>query len=136
MLSERYSRGRERVVSDHRQGTSVLWLNETTLWPRNSQVPITVVSPDWLTLGEYARRGPYDVAFDATVRSYYFNDQRIEWTGQEATFGVEANLRGAIRRETGGWDTTLWGEVYLRACIITRRIASEPRACCLPPEVL
>ncbi len=57
--------------------------------------------------------GQTDYAFGFSGRGYYINDQRIEWTGQEETFGVEAVLTGRIRRQIGNWDTGLWAEFYL-----------------------
>ena len=51
--------------------------------------------------------------FDGLVRGYYVNDQRIEWTGVEATFGVEGVLSPVYRHRFGDWDMTLLGEFYL-----------------------
>ena len=39
----------------------------------------------------------YDLEIDA--RSYFLNDQRIQWSGAEATFGSEAILSGKISRK-------------------------------------
>jgi hypothetical protein len=50
---------------------------------------------------------------DGVVRSYYANDQRIEWTGIEATFGVEGAIAPVYRHRFGNWDMTLLGEFYL-----------------------
>jgi hypothetical protein len=47
------------------------------------------------------------------VRGYYVNDQRIEWSGQEATFGAEAILTPWIRRDFGAWQMRTEGEFYL-----------------------
>lgn len=52
----------------------------------------------------------YDVS--GLARGFYSNDQRIEFTGQEATFGVEGVLAGAIARHECGWDYGVFGEVY------------------------
>ena len=80
-------------------------------WPRNYQVPVTAVSPEYTSFDEYLRCHQY--RFDALARAYYSNDQRIEWTGLEATFGVEAIVTGAVRHNYGDWESTVWGELYL-----------------------
>jgi len=47
------------------------------------------------------------------VRGYYLNDQRIEWTGVEATFGAEGVLAPVYRHKFGAWELNLLGEFYL-----------------------
>ncbi len=50
---------------------------------------------------------------DGQVRAYYLNDQRIEWTGVEATFGAEAALLPMYRHRFGLWEMTALGEFYI-----------------------
>lgn len=50
---------------------------------------------------------------DGQVRAYYLNDQRIEWTGLEATFGAEAALLPVYRHRFDAWEMTVLGEFYL-----------------------
>ncbi len=50
---------------------------------------------------------------DGLARAFYSNDQRIEWSGQEATFGVEGAVAGAVGTNAGCWDVNLVGELYL-----------------------
>lgn len=50
---------------------------------------------------------------DGQVRGYYLNDQRIEWSGQEATFGAEGAIMPVFRRRAGDWEFTVLGEFYL-----------------------
>ena len=50
--------------------------------------------------------------FNIAARSYYINDQRIEFSGQEATFGVEGALAGNVHHEHGGWETAVHGEFF------------------------
>ncbi len=52
-------------------------------------------------------------SFQGTARAYYLNDQRIEFTGQEETFGVEAALRGSIERCVNSWQVGLHSEFFL-----------------------
>lgn len=56
--------------------------------------------PDW-----------YDLDF--VVRGYYVNDQRIEWSGQEATFGAEGAFAPRLHYRFGNWETSVDGEFYL-----------------------
>jgi hypothetical protein len=54
-----------------------------------------------------------EFSYGLLARGYYMNDQRIEWSGQEATFGVEAVLDGAITHSWGPWETGLTGQLFL-----------------------
>lgn len=56
---------------------------------------------------------PSGLAVDAVARAYYYNDQRIEFTGQEATFGVEGILVGGASREVNGGSAGIVAELYL-----------------------
>ena len=53
--------------------------------------------------------------FDCVLlaRGSYLNDQRIQWSGLEATFGVEGVLAPVLRHKAGRWETALQGEFYL-----------------------
>ncbi len=53
------------------------------------------------------------LGFDMLVRGAYLNDQRIEWSGNEATFLSEAILGATYRRMGQEWLTTVRGEFYL-----------------------
>lgn len=46
------------------------------------------------------------------ARGYYFNDQRIEWSGMEATCGAEGVFNPVFRNRSGDWETTVEGEFY------------------------
>ena len=52
-------------------------------------------------------------SFSGLARAYYLNDQRIEWSGQEATYGAEAIVAGGASRDFEGWQTGVCGELYL-----------------------
>lgn len=47
------------------------------------------------------------------ARAYFTNDQRIEFTGLEATFGVEGALRGEYGHRCGDLVAAAYGEVFL-----------------------
>lgn len=53
------------------------------------------------------------VQFDGLMRGYYRNDQRIEWSGLEDTFGAEAILRPALQVTEGEWTISAEGEFFL-----------------------
>lgn len=47
------------------------------------------------------------------ARSFYTNDQRIEFTGQEETFGVEGVLAGELHQRSGAWEVIAGAEIFL-----------------------
>ncbi len=63
---------------------------------------------------------------DCLARGYYLNDQRIEWSGLEATFGAEAVVSPVIRHQLGSWETTLEGEFYLNQPFDRNVLATTP----------
>lgn len=54
-----------------------------------------------------------NLSFDGLVRAYYLNDQRIEWSGLESTFGAEAVLNPIIEKYINTWKIRVEGEFYL-----------------------
>lgn len=51
--------------------------------------------------------------YGGKARGYYINDQRIEFTGQEATFAVEGVIDGGIHQRLGGWELMLETQLFL-----------------------
>ncbi|MGA2619762.1 MAG: hypothetical protein ABSF26_19290 [Thermoguttaceae bacterium] len=47
------------------------------------------------------------------ARGYYANDQRVQWSGNEATFGAEAVLTTKLNQQVGEWEIKFDGEFYL-----------------------
>src|SRR6476659_5535933 len=47
------------------------------------------------------------------ARGYYINDQRIEFTGLEATFAVEGVINGGLTQRSGNWDLSLETQIFL-----------------------
>jgi hypothetical protein len=47
------------------------------------------------------------------ARGYFLNDQRIVWSGMEATFGAEGVLSPVLRHSACGWELSVEGEFYL-----------------------
>jgi len=52
-----------------------------------------------------------EINFDMGFTSYYLNDQRIQWSGMEATFGVEASLKTDIVRRLGKGNLNVFSEI-------------------------
>ena len=52
---------------------------------------------------------------EATIvaRGYYQNDQRIEWSGMEETFGAEADIMSRLRQRCGDFEFVLDSEFYI-----------------------
>ncbi len=65
-------------------------------------------------------------------RSYYINDQRIQWSGVEATFGVEAALSAEIQREISNGHILVSAEVFLNQPFDQNILVDESRAKYLP----
>lgn len=81
-------------------------------WTRNYQASLTLAPQEHGALPCITCRGDC-YRIDVLGRGYYVNDQRIEFTGQEATFGVEGIVAGAFRRDTGDWALAVESELYL-----------------------
>jgi len=61
--------------------------------------------------------------FDLSGRGYYLNDQRVYWSGQEATFGVEGVFAPRFAHRTGEWLVGLDCEFYLNQPFNRNRLA-------------
>jgi len=53
-----------------------------------------------------------DVGLDFLVRAFYVNDQRLEFSGMEETFGVEGALAPVIARRLGDWNAAVVGDFF------------------------
>ncbi len=60
------------------------------------------------------------------ARGYYVNDQRIEFTGQEATFAVEGVLDGGVHHQAGDWLCQVEGELFLTQPFDRNRLVDTP----------
>jgi hypothetical protein len=47
------------------------------------------------------------------VRSYFSNDQRLQWSGAEATFGADAVLHASVKKQMSGFNAIAFGEFRL-----------------------
>ena len=50
--------------------------------------------------------------YGLAARAFYLNDQRIQWSGLEATFAAEGALLANYRRRSGQWTTFVEGELF------------------------
>jgi hypothetical protein len=72
---------------------------------------LPIASPD---AGFCLDDGPgYCYHYGGAARGYYINDQRIEFTGQEATFTVEGVIDGGIHQQIGPWEAQIETELFL-----------------------
>jgi len=63
---------------------------------------------------------------DCLARGYYLNDQRVQWSGLEGTFGIEAIVTPAIECSCGGWEMAVEGEFYLNQPFDRNVLATTP----------
>jgi hypothetical protein len=63
---------------------------------------------------------------DCVVRGYYSNDQRVAWSGMEATFGAEAALDGKLVERVGECQITVEGEFYLNEPFAQNMLLNTP----------
>lgn len=64
--------------------------------------------------------------FGGKGRGYYLNDQRIEFTGVEATFAVEGVLEGGVLQRMGEWDLTCDAQLFLNQPFGPNILADSP----------
>jgi hypothetical protein len=64
--------------------------------------------------------------FGGKGRGYYINDQRIEFTGMEATFAVEGVLEGGLVQHAGGWDLSFETQLFLNQPFSKNILADTP----------
>jgi hypothetical protein len=65
-------------------------------------------------------------SINGLARGYYRNDQRIQWSGMEETFGAEGVIAPVFRRQLGNWETTVEGEFYLNQPFDRNILADTP----------
>jgi hypothetical protein len=101
------------------------WLYEplpgenTTAALNSEQTPVAIIEekpccwkPEW--------------DFGFLARGYYRNDQRIQWSGMETTFGAEGIFTPRMKCCLGNWETTVEGEFYLNQPFDRNILADTP----------
>jgi hypothetical protein len=81
--------------------------------PSVEYLPSPPGTTDQLWHHPHAHPTSYDYYYGAKARGYYINDQRIEFTGEEATFAVEGVLTGGVAQHCGSWRLGLDTELFL-----------------------
>ena len=84
-------------------------------------VPETLVS-----LSEVECESDCQFEYGGLLRSYYLNDQRLQWSGQEATFGVEGVFAGNWHHQSCDWLTEAAVELYLNQPFDKNLLADTP----------
>ncbi len=75
--------------------------------------------------GKEGSKLKYDLEIDA--RSYFSNDQRIQWSGVEATFAAEAVLHGNVSRKVGRSEIFAGGEFRINQSFDNNILVDEYR---------
>ena len=84
------------------------------VWPETSAVAeAEMPMADIVTPIDHKRSWLDCLQMNFIVRGYYLNDQRIQWSGVEATFGAEAALAAKAKQRFGDWDVGIDSEFYL-----------------------
>ena len=89
---------------------------ETSVIPVDSLTYETVTTPAYHRVSDVCfqtQHNNVDYFLTALARAYYVNDQRIEWTGQEETFGVEGVIGAAALRDVGCWQVGVETELFI-----------------------
>ena len=90
------------------------WINYQLPFPADDPVLNQLVSP------------PESFEFHWLARSYYINDARIEFTGQEATIGVEGALAGSFNHDYRDWQFNFHTELYVNQPYGKNLLADSP----------
>ncbi len=68
------------------------------------------------------------VHIGSIFRSYYVNDQRLQWSGMEARFGVESALTARIEKEFRGGNLRVFSELFFNQPFDKNILSDERRA--------
>jgi hypothetical protein len=119
------------------------------IWGSNSRLPLETLPPTDVA-SEMA--GAFDYApppsdclegccgpdftwhFGGKARGYYWNDQRWEFTGQEATFGAEGVIDGGIQHQAGAWEIGVDGEFFLNQAFDRNILVDNPERIAFAPH--
>ena len=73
----------------------------------------SILPAAYLQSGGASSRNGFCWDLEGCVRGYYLNDQRVQWSGNEETFGAEAILAPRMWRDLGAWRTSAEASIYL-----------------------
>ncbi|MGA2062118.1 MAG: hypothetical protein ABSG67_16660, partial [Thermoguttaceae bacterium] len=101
---------------------------EGPMFPYAEALPITERMPEVQcalpAVSPAAAERCWDVG--GLVRGYFRDDQRIQWTGMEESFGAEGVISPMFRRQLGNWETKVEGEFYLNQPFDQNILADTP----------
>jgi hypothetical protein len=63
---------------------------------------------------------------NVVARGYYRNDQRIEWSGMEETFGGEADITSRLRQRCGDFEFSIDSEFYINEPYDRNQLLNAP----------
>lgn len=63
---------------------------------------------------------------DAIIRGFYRNDQRIRWSGEEETFGAEADLTPRLRYRDGDFEFVVDSEFWINEPYERNQLLNTP----------
>jgi hypothetical protein len=75
--------------------------------------PVVVAEPLLEEAAAQPAEGAPQFNFGVKARAYYLNDQRLEFTGLEETFGVEGVLGAGVQQQVGEWNQSAQCELFL-----------------------
>lgn len=90
---------------------------------------ISAVSPYALLYGEKSIKvnDSTEIGIDALFRAYMLNDQRLQWSGLETTFGVESVLTATIRKKLSWGALEVKSQFFLNQEFDKNRLTDETR---------
>jgi hypothetical protein len=88
---------------------NVAW---NTIPPPTSLVRPSMLVTDNGKIQDWAAPYENELSWQVLARTYFANDQRLQWSGQEATFAVEGALVGKFGRTTGNWEIGVETELF------------------------
>jgi len=68
-----------------------------------------------------------DIVIGALFRTYLLNDQRLQWSGQETTFGVESVLTADIKKKFKWGHVKVFSQFFINQPIDRNILADESR---------
>jgi hypothetical protein len=71
------------------------------------------LGPGWRQANIISEQDPIWYRIDGWARGYYMNDQRIAWSGVEATFGAEGAIVPVFYHQFNNFEMTAKGEFYI-----------------------
>jgi hypothetical protein len=80
----------------------------------DTPVPVNPTSQDYWT------------HWGAKGRAFYLNDQRVEFTGLEATFAVQGVLNGGVHQRVGDWELMAESEFFLNQPADKNQLHDDP----------